>query len=250
MTKKCLLTAVIFLLTVTAFPGQADEKAGRGRVKDFAFEFAASPGSLSVLPLKVCLLPVLNSNDVERHTRNTKKAFRNMDSDEYPRVLGFRYNAYGKPLNRFMTSKPFEGIVQDALEDELKTLGVTLIPSPTSDPPENFRRSTLLDIAENFSGEVPDVLLGVEIEDFFFETTPGFAKLKMETFFVLEVTVFDMKEKDVAWDGTVEAGELEKKAMFMGKTAVENRLNGAFGALIEGVLRENADLQAQLASLR
>ncbi len=249
MKTRALLILAALLAGAAAVDVSADEKMGRGRVKDFAFQFTPAGGRAPVPPLTVSVLPPINDNDLERHSKNVQKAFRNMAPAEYPRVLGIRYNGYGKPLNRFLTPEPFETIIQRALEQELTALGLMLVGPSLDNPPDDFRRKTVSAIAGRFSSPKPDVLVTVTIDDFFFETTAGFTKMKMETFFELEVGVFSLAEDDFIWEGRVEAGELEKKAMFMGKEAVQNRLNASFQMLIEAVLRNNKELLVELEKL-
>jgi len=243
--------SVIVLLLVSSPTSLADQSKGRGAVKDFSFSFEPAHGrSLDIPDLSICVLPLINSSDLDRHTKNLEKATRNMSASEIPRILGIRFNAGGKPLNRFLIPLPFELTIQGALEAELRALGMDVLPPMDSEPPANFRERTLVAMVDEMPEDsVPDLLIGIEIEDFFFETTPGMWKLKMETFFVLEVAVFDTATREIIWEGTVEAGDLEKKAMFMGKEAVDNRLHAAFQDLIENVLRNNVDLQRTLSQL-
>jgi hypothetical protein len=250
MSRKSLWIAALLLAALGLPAAQADKAAGRARVKDFAFEFQPSPvGDLKIPAMKVSVLPMINENDVSRHTRNLEKAFRNMRPEEYPQVLGFRFNANGKPLNRFMTGETFEVILKAALEQELEALGLELVPAPIAEPPADFRRKTLQQLAESYPEAKPDVLIGCKIEDFFFSTRPGPFKLKMETFFILDVVAYSLAEDDFVWEGTVEAGELEKKAMIMGREAVDNRLDASFKELIEGVVRNNSELLVELTKL-
>lgn len=253
MSHRSLMSiALLFAAIITAYsPASADKARGRGSVKDFEFSFRATPRELNIVsPVSVCVLPVINTTDLERHTKNIDKALRNMTSEEATRVLGIRYNAYGKPLNRFLTAEPFEVTIQRALEDEMAALGLAVVSSTANRPPANLRERTLASLVDTFEGgEVPDILLAVEIEDFFFETTTGFAKLKMETFFSLEVAVLDTNSREIVWEDTIQAGDLDKKAMYMGKTAVETRLDVAFQDLIENVLRNNKELQGVLQDL-
>jgi len=240
--------AALLILIVSGFsPLNADTK-GRGAVKDYAFDFEPAPAGDNGLPaLKVCVLPIINSSDLDRHTKNLKKALRNIEDDEVPRIVGIRYNGYGKPLNRFLIPEPFEVTIAAALEAELEALGIKIVPSSGMDPPENLRERTLAEIVPTLpDGDIPDLLFAIDIDDFYFETRPGFTKIKMETFFVLDVAVLDVATGEIIWDGLVEAGEMETKGMVMGKDAVENRLDNTFRVLIEGVARNNEGLRAAL----
>jgi len=250
--RPSVLATALMLVVLLAFsPTTLAGEKGRGAVKDFEFAFEPSPSDSAGVPsLKICVLPLINSNDLEHHTKNLEKATRNLSESEIPRVLGIRFNSGGKPLNRFLTPQPFESTIQGALEAELRALGMDVMPPMDGGPLPNFRERTLVAMADELPEDgAPDLLMGIEIDDFFFETTTGMWKLKMETFFVLEVVVFDMASREIVWEGTVEAGDLEKKAMFMGKEAVETRLHATFQDLIEGVLRNNSDLQGVLTDL-
>lgn len=251
--RQSLLAAVLGVVVLLAFSptSSADQSEGRGAVKDFEFSYSPSATRSTDIPgLSIGILPLINSNNLTRHTKNIDKATRNMSAAEVPRILGIRYSAYGKPLNRFLTPVPFELTIQGAIESELLALGMDVVLPMNDEPPANLRERTLAAMVNEMPGDkVPDLLLAAEIEDFFFETTTGAFKLKMETFFALEVLVFDTSAREIIWEGTVEVGELEKKTMFMGKEAVENRLHAAFAQLIENVMRNNDDLKRTLAAL-
>ncbi|MGB6992144.1 MAG: hypothetical protein WBG00_02840 [Thermoanaerobaculia bacterium] len=253
MSKRGMLLVGV-LLCACALVGpmtQADDAKGRGAVKDFSFVFQPSPGQLDgVRELKVCVVPMINSNDLSHHTKNLEKALRNMEPEEFERILGIRFAANGKPLNRFLTPETFDTIIEAALKKELQALGMEVVPAPTTEPPEDMRSKTLMGLADLIPAEdEADLLLAAEIEDFYFQTTVGTWKLKMETFFVLDVRVVDVAAREVLWEGEVEAGELQKKGTYMGKEAVDNRLNDTFKDFIEGVLRNNTELQEALGDL-
>jgi hypothetical protein len=231
---------------------QADESKGRGAVKDFSFVFQPSPGQLDgVRQLRICVVPLINSNDLSHHTKNLEKALRNLEPGEYERILGIRFAANAKPLNRFLTAETFDTIIETALKQELQALGMEVVPAPTTEPPKDMRGQTLIELADLLPDvDSADLLLAAEIEDFYFQTTVGTWKLKMETFFVLDVRVVDVAAREILWEGEVEAGELQKKGTYMGKEAVDNRLNDTFKQFIEGVMRNNTELQEALGDLK
>ncbi len=243
-----LTVAVLpILLLGLAAPLEADKGDGRMMVKQFNFNFEPAPGDLGIGALKICILTPINSASVEKHTRNTAKAFRNLEPEETSRVAGIRFTSGGKPQTRMVTPEPFEQLIERSLGEELQALGMEVL--PTMAPPSDLRTKTLLGVLDELSGPAPDILLAMEIEDFFFETTPGMWKLKMETFFALDVRVMDVAGRELLWEGTIDVGELEKKGMFMGREAVDTRANQAFRDLIEAVLRHNDELRRELQAM-
>lgn len=242
-----LLALPILALALGALPAAAAKGDGRMMVKQFEFDFEPEPGDLGIGPLKICILTPLNSASVEKHTRNTAKAFRNLEPDEIPRLAGIRFTSGGKPQVRMITPEPFERLIEQSLSQEFQALGLEVLPPMPAPPDLKFK--TLMGVLDEADGPVPDILLALEIEDFFFETTPGTWKLKMETFFVLDVRVVDVAGRELLWEGEIDVGELEKKAMFMGREAVDNRANQAYRDLIEAVLRRNEELIRELQGL-
>jgi len=245
-TTRAVVSTALVLLAAPLCAGK-DDGEDRDRVKHFAFTFAPAAKRPEGLPaLKVALLPVRNDADLKRQTQETEALCRNLAPDEIPRLIGERSNAYGKPLNRFIVDEPLATIVSRELGRELEALGFTLVPSGTTVPADLETESLL---AALDSGATADMILGVSIDSFWFHTEPGMTKVKMETFLRLEVKAVDARSRAKLWSGTVDAGAFSAKGMSMGRDAVETRLDEGFRALIEGVVRNNAELRAKLGPM-
>jgi len=150
----------------------------RAAVFQIDLDFEPSPVSETGLEgLRICLLPLLNSNDLYGHLERPytsykkEKVLSRLDPADHVRVVGLALMQRiqkRRPAIGVLTTKPFELLLFETLVKELEALGLIVIPPPDSSGSQSTGTEAIVETVKRMPGdERVDYVLTGEIIDFF-----------------------------------------------------------------------------------